>query len=127
MFAGEVVTAELLAGSIRAVAAAKRPRDALTALLAAVRVWTGASGASLLWTEQERLVPAASHGLAPPPSEPKPHGQPATSLRLELIARERLEGYLLLASVQRPAAVETGDFQALLDLAALALRDSRIE
>jgi signal transduction histidine kinase/CheY-like chemotaxis protein len=126
MISDHPATAELLAQAIRAVAAAKRPRDALAALLATARAWTQATGASLLWHEPAHPVPAASDGLADTFDPPDLSALPANSRHFPLVARDRLEGYLLLANVARPALVEAADFAALLDLAALALRDSRL-
>ena len=126
MISGHPVTADLLAQAIRAVAAAKRPRDALAALLATARAWTQAAGASLLWNESAHPVPAASDGLVDASDPPDLNAFPASSLHFPLVARDRLEGHLLLANVARPALAAGADFAALLDLAALALRDRRL-
>ena len=126
MISEQPATADLLAQAIRAVAAAKRPRDAFAALLDTARAWTRAPGASLLWNEPEYPVPVVGDGLADACGFPDLNALPASSLHFPLVARDRLEGHLVLANVACPALAEGAGFSALLDLAALALRDCRL-
>ena len=127
MISHQPATADLLSRAVRAVAAARCSRAALSAVLSTARAWTRAAGASLLWNEQEYLIPVASDGVPTESNFPDGDAIPAGSLRFPLVTRGRLEGFLLLASVAHPPVAESEDFAALLDLAALALRDSRVE
>jgi signal transduction histidine kinase len=120
-------TAELLTDAIRAVAAAKRPRDAFAVLLTTVRAWTRAAGASLLWDEPEYPVSAANGSLADAIGLAERNALPSGSLHFPLFTGGRLEGHLLLANVAQPALAAGPDFSALLDLTALVLRDRRID
>ena len=123
-----VDTAEALARTARAVAAAQHPEEATRVVLSAVRSAVGAGGAVLLRAEGDRLVPVASDGLA---VAERPMVE--TSLTPEngggypLVIGGRVEGVLLISGVEPAAlAAQEAALVALLDLAAVVLRNARL-
>lgn len=119
--------ATLVARAARAVAASEMPQEALGAVLDAVVEALGASGAALLSIQQERLVPVHARGML---VSERPLAQPVTAGEgaYPLLLAGRVEGALLVQEVpsERLSAAE-GMLAPLLDLAAIALRNGRLE
>lgn len=112
----------------RAMASSEDPGAALTAVLAAVKVYAGAAGGAILRMEDGRLVPVAIDDLAigdAPLAEADLARLPVEVF--PLLQAGRLEGAILLAA--RPPSAPTPrehELVPVLDLAALVLRNARL-
>lgn len=123
----EPAAATLVARTARAVAAAEWPDQALKAVLTTLRQHLHAPGAALLRAEDGALVPSAEDGM---------HASARAMVDSEALREDgggyplvlggRLEGVLLVRGVdEERLAAEEPALVALLDLAAIALRNAR--
>jgi hypothetical protein len=117
----------MIARTARAVATLDQPDEVIAAVLAAARTYVGASSAVLLRSDDDRLVPVPA----------QPDGEPDRALDEADLLPEHgggypvllggwLEGVLVLSDVTAATlAAQEAPMVPLLDLAAVALRDSR--
>jgi PAS domain S-box-containing protein len=112
----------------RAIAAAERPEEALSAALGALRRCLGARGAALLRADGDRLIPVVSDNLAVAEGslDKTAHTGPEHG-RCPLALGGRVEGVALFAGVSQQAlSAQEAALAPLLALAALALREARL-
>lgn len=119
---------ELVVRTARAIAAAEQPEDGLREVVSTLRATLGAAGAAILRTENERLVPVVSDGLA---ATERPRTERALTPDggggYPLLLGGRLEGVLLLDGVPAECLAEReAELAALLDLASVVLRTARL-